>query len=471
MRKICRREFIRQFVIASGALTFPIECAFPSQDKRILIIGAGLSGLYAAQLLSRYGYSVKVIEARQRLGGRIWTLDEVLGHPEGGANLIGPNYGRIFDVARRLGVDLRVPLETMPADYSIDGVRMSDSEWSEWGSNPLPAWMKNLTPDRIARELLRDNPLKSTSDWRRPELSSHDLSATAFFRSKGLNDKTLSLLEINNSYGNSLESTSLLSLYRVHKNIDRAISMRQPVQEASKGNSRLAEGMEGLLKEPVVLGERVAEVRSEKGLIKARCYSGTEFEGDAAIMALPVGALREVRFSPALGDGQQTAFNQITYHKLTQAHLLASDRFWERNTQLASCWTNGALGRVFARPIPDTSSFNITIWINGDSCDVFDKYSDTVAAEKIMEHFYELYPDSAGVVKFKKLVRWHLDPLSRGAWALWRPGQILKYADLLHNTEDRIFFAGEHTAYASSGMEGAAESGERSAMQVMRSLS
>ncbi len=55
-------------------------------------------------------------------------------------------------------------------------------------------------------------------------------------------------------------------------------------------------------------------------------------------------------------------------------------------------------------------------------------------------------------------------------WAMWRPGEIARYADALTAPHGRVAFAGEHTAYSNSGMEGAMESGERAALEVMRAL-
>ena len=57
-----------------------------------------------------------------------------------------------------------------------------------------------------------------------------------------------------------------------------------------------------------------------------------------------------------------------------------------------------------------------------------------------------------------------------GVWAIWRPGEIQKYADALLTPHGRVAFAGEHTAFAKPGMEGAMESGDRAALEVMRWL-
>ncbi|GIR71713.1 MAG: hypothetical protein CM15mP74_29640 [Halieaceae bacterium] len=76
--------------------------------------GCGLSGLNAALILERWGYEVEVVEARDRVGGRLWTLDHVPGSPEGGGNVIGANYGR-SSIQHNPNVPLRTPRGRYPA--------------------------------------------------------------------------------------------------------------------------------------------------------------------------------------------------------------------------------------------------------------------------------------------------------------------------------------------------------------------
>ena len=470
MKAINRRDMVKGMLRLGVACGLPFGSVAASQARRILVVGAGLSGLYAAKILEQFGYSVQIVEGRERVGGRVCTLDDVIGRPECGANLLGPNYGRLLNLAQQLKITLRQPAATLPFDYSIDGHRLSADKWGTWGQNPLPSALKHLTPDHIASHFLSDNPLVRSSDWRDPMQSGLDVSALEYFMRRGLYTRAIDLIDINNSYGNTLKNTSILSLFRTQKNRSRAISMQQPVWEVALGNMRLPEAMAGSLSSSVELGQKITGVQRVAGVIRAETEKGRHYEADGIILALPVGAVREIDFTPSLDKTQRHALTEIAYHKVTQVHLLAHEPFWERDEMSASCWTNGPLGRIFTRPSMDGQSYNITIWINGDACDQFDCLPASEATEKILKYFYALYPSARDHVSFQKLVQWQNDRFSQGAWAIWEPGQIERFADILQRPTGNIFFAGEHTAYANSGMEGAAESGERAAMQAMRAL-
>ena len=439
--------------------------------NRVIVIGAGLAGLYAATLLEQQGIEVIVLEARQRVGGRLFTLDEVPGHPEGGGNTMGPNYGRIIHQSRKLGLELETPPRGAASGLLINGTRITREDWPESDLNPLAGDLKGIMPDRLRGALLRGNPLQSSTAWRKPEMTGYDISAADHFRSQGLNEEALQLLEINNSYGNRLNDTSLLNLYRVGASIGRGMAMKQPVWQVQRGNMRLPEAMAAALKSPPVLGELAREITQSAREAVVRCESGQEYQADFVICTLPATALKKIRLAPAMNADQHAATASVEYQKVTQAHLLAEMPFWEVRGEPSSLWTNGALGRIFTRPVGDGSGrYNLTVWITGDACDHFDVMSEAEAASAILRELEIISPESRGMVSLGALVRWAVDPLNEGAWAVWRPGDIGQLPDLLQRPHGRLFFAGEHLAISNSGMEGAMESGEQAALEVMRKL-
>lgn len=455
-------------VATAAALARPV-LAPASPAREVLVLGAGLAGLAAATLLSSQGYRVTVFEARQRVGGRVRTLDAIPGHPEGGANVIGPNYGRVLDAAGRLAVSLRVPPPNLPGGYAIGGHKVGSEDWADSPHNPLAGRLRAVPAPRLLGPALRDNPLAAGPDWCSGRHAALDVPATAYLAARGYDAAALALIDANNSYGNRLADTSMLSFLRVGANFSRAVAMAQPVREVAAGNMRLPEALAAGLPVPPVLGARAVAVREERDGVAVTLADGRTAQGDALVCALPVPALRELRFEPVRPAAQREAFAAIRYHKVVQGHFFVREPYWDAVGEPAGWWTDGPLGRVFVREVPGGDGYNLTAWINGDSCDRYTGDEDQ-AAGRLAADFFRFNPAAVGSAELRALVRWNEEPLSGGSWALWGPGQVGRYFEALQAAGDRLFFAGEHTARANPGMEGAMESGERAALSVMRRL-
>jgi monoamine oxidase len=443
-------------------------CSQPSSGRSVVVVGAGLSGLNAALILERWGYEVRVIEAKERVGGRLWTLDHMPGSPEGGGNVMGANYGRVFHMAHELNVSLRTPARTLPVDYFIGNQRIARNDWTTSSANPLSEAWRAITPDRLLGKLNTTNPLLGTRAWHDPVLMAGDQSAAAGLRALGFPDAAIELIGSNNSYGNNLNETSLMTLYRIMGEFARLSGPALSVKEAVEGNMRLPEAMAMNLARPVRKGEPVTAIHQSASKVAVTVESGRSLEADAVVLALPLPALRQIEVS--LPSSQQALLEDIDYHKVVQLHCIVEEPFWKSSGWSGSWWTDGPLGRVFTRPILGTSRHNMTVWINGDDCDALNSLDDATCTETLTQALWKLMPSARDVTSVGQLVRWSTDRYAGGAWALWRPGQAATAHEAIRTPAGRLFFAGEHTAEAYRGMEAAMESGERAALEVMRLL-
>ena len=473
-----RRTFL-SMAAAAGALSTLPRAARAQPTGDVIVIGAGLAGLYAATLLEAQGARVTILEARSRVGGRILTLDDVPGHPEAGGNGIGAGYARVLDMARQSGVELipvRQRTETTQTDTLINlkGHNIALADWAASPLNPFPAGRRDKLPWAYQYDYyLGANPLKDGDSWTDPTFARWDISLYDFMKQQGQDEATIDLaLGTGMLYGTNPYDFSVLALFHTLAWGAQQASFGRDAFAIKGGNQRLPEAMARKLKATIERGRVVSAIASDATGATITCNDGSVHRARTVLVTLPFTALRSVRFDPVLPALQAEAVDLLGYSTAFQTHFIADRPFWLDDKLPANMWTDGPAGRFAALHYGDdpdavTSFLSFT---NGAQGERLDRMTPEAASADILAFLARARPSTKGALRAVKTVSWQRDPFSGGIYSSWKPGQITRYAATLSKPHGRIFFAGEHTAMLNRGMEGAMESGERATLEIAERL-
>ena len=164
LRSLSRRNFLLR--VGLGSLSFgllsqythKVKASVTEQFPSVIILGAGLSGLYAALLLETLGFQVTVLEGRNRVGGRVLTLDDLPGKPEAGAQSLNQQYSRLMGLANRYNI----PTEPLSISFSppllyVNGQSILPEQWESSEANHLTDLERQILPLALMSHYLRPN--------------------------------------------------------------------------------------------------------------------------------------------------------------------------------------------------------------------------------------------------------------------------------------------------------------------------
>jgi monoamine oxidase len=471
-----RRELLK--AVSVGALAANSLRAAPKSKSKpmpdVLVIGAGLSGLYAALLLEREGVKVTVLEGRpDRVGGRVYTLHDLPGKPEAGGEVFGPQYGRCLDVLRTLKVPQMTPRPRSQARDSdlmmnVGGENIQLADWPGHRRNPHPEALRAMTPWRVFFEALpKLAAFTSLDDWTKPENARWDIPFAQYLRTQGFNDASIWLQQANSAYGNTLHevSTAHLFHYFVWARLNAAGAGRT---QCNGGNDQLPKGMRAQLRGDVVMDSRVTSLEDRGDAIVAQTDDGRQFRARRAICTLPFSLARNLAFEPRLTGVQWEAVETLPYYATFQIHYEFKRRFWEDDGLPPSIWTDGPIGRINLLYEESGEPACYLVYVNGLQAQYLDTLTAEAADRFVQKELARIRPASRGQLKALRIHSNQNDRFIGGSYAFWKPGMPMRLPQAMSAPHGRIHFAGEHTARAARGMEGAMESGERVALEILQ---
>lgn len=442
-KKFNRRDFLKiasigtasALALSCGVLT-PAEETEPMPNQNsstsadVLVLGAGIAGLAAARTLTDKGLNVIVLEARNRVGGRMWT-DSSLGLPlDLGASWIhGVNGNPITKLAKQFGVT------TVPTDdensmmFHADGSEMTDAEWAE-----MEALFEEIYAEvaEMQEDTENDMSLQEAFD---EVLAGHDLSEEEL---RGLN--YYAYLGTALEYGADPKDLSLWEWDQDEEFDGEEVIFPGGYNQITDG---LAKGLD------IRLGTVVNTVRYGGDGVEVETSAG-RFMADKAVVTFPLGVLKQatVKFEPPLPESKQAAIDRLAMGVLNKVYLKFPEIFWDEDVQTIS-YVGEELGEWgdWLSFVPFTGEPVLMAFHGGDKGFALEDMSDDEIREGAMKTLRVMFGDDIPEPEGMLITRWGKDPFAFGAYSHIPPfASGADYDALFEPVDDVLFLAGEATS-------------------------
>ncbi|MDX2145775.1 MAG: FAD-dependent oxidoreductase [Rhodospirillaceae bacterium] len=464
-------------VAGAGAVRSRPLRAAGRDNPDVIVIGAGMSGLYTAMLLEEQGARVLVVEGQNRIGGRVITLDDVPGKPEAGPTGFSGMYARTLDVCEQLKVPLERPVRYRDGHEAKDmihikGTNILHEEWEKHPLNPLPEVHKKFLPFLAMYQiLLKYNFLSGLEDWIEPQFHQYDVPTFDFLRSKGISEEALNLLDIGMFTG-GMRRTSLLHDMRIsHWLVYGGEAVLAGAKHVVGGTQRLPEAMAGALKSEIRLGMPVVQIALGEAGAEVRCADDTIYRSKFVVSTAPFTVLRHIVIDPSPPPHQREAIDTMPYLESVKVFMVPERPYWRDDGLPPGMWTDTPIEsiRAVAHGDGDTVS-NIYVDISGIGARPFAFMAEKDIGAYALSWIEKLRPSAKGALKVAKIIDKGRAPFSLGDWAYWNVGQVARFGQTVRDPWGRLHFAGDGTAIMNRGVEAAMESGERAAQEIIARL-
>ncbi|WP_394728786.1 flavin monoamine oxidase family protein [Altererythrobacter sp. GH1-8] len=445
-------------------------------SAEVIIIGAGLSGLNAAVQLTDAGVDVLVLEAADRIGGRVHTIDLGAGPEEAGGTTYGPTHKRGLALLERFGIETVQFTDDVSYAYSVNGHICTAEEWPTSPGNLLVGEEREILPSRIDNYFMQAFlPFHGLDDWLKPEFAKYDIPFGDFLRSQGVSDEAQRLVNmcINTD---DIETVSALSIFRDAikwrevgyddpKNFNQYGDAQYRPVFAKNGAISLPNAMAAHFERAPQLGKNVAAVRYDDSGVTVECLDGTSYRAAQAIISIPVMKLGQIEFDPPLPAPLRRAVQTAKASGNTTFYMVAKRHFWEDDGLPMSTWSDTIFERIFVGKLAN-GDYRVRAWINGDNARRVDKLGDQ-AGDVLLKTFAKIRPATEGAIEVVGSYSWGSDPLIGGEKYVMGPGDVTRFGKVLSEPVGPLFWAGEHHKGRDQGLEAALQSGERAAAEVL----
>lgn len=446
-----RRKFIIGSTIAgTGLLTHQTSLAnvLPTKKKpaSVLIIGSGFAGLTAGHLLRKAGVKVTILEARNRVGGRVYSFkpegsgDQVI---ELGAEWVGNSHTSLIAMCKEFGLELFN--NQFDTHLTYQGGYTPAGQW-ELSKELESFWMKKTEVWEGYSEATKTKLDKM--DWWR------------WLSNQGFSERDLLLRELMDStdFGESIRHTSGYAAFAEYAESSEKNEMDLKIRG---GNGMLAEKLaDSVGRENILLEQKVTAVeQTKKDGVTVTCANGKKYTADRLICTAPTYSVMKINWTPALPAVQVDAMHALQYARIVKFPFIFKERFWKAENFDMITDTPAHYFYHATKDQPGKSGILIS-YCTGDKADAMSSMTKEQRQDVVLEALRPAFGNVKNYLQDSLMYYWGNDPYSRGAYAFYGKGQWFGIMPTLRESFMHTHFAGEHLADWQGFMEGAINSAE-----------
>lgn len=450
-----------------------------SIDVDVCIVGAGFAGLACARALERAGRTAVVLEARDRVGGRVHTQPRDAGSwIDVGGQWVGPTQERLYALARELGVP------TFPTHTEGKNLLYVEGKEARRFSGTIPLPVGPVALANIAWLLFRGNQIARTipidRPWEAPNAHALDRRTLADFLDDHARSKTARrLVEVafDNVFACDADEISLLfalSYVRSAGSIERLIDVRGGAQQdrVKGGMQTIADRLRASLRSRVLFESPVTKVEQDDDGVRVESARAV-VKARRVVVAVPPKLASAIAFDPAVPAGRAALWDASIMGSVIKCTAVYSSPFWRARGLSGQAVSDEGIVRVtFDNSIPGSPEGMLTGFIEGGKAREWADRTDEERRAAVLACFARYFGDEA-LRPIDYVDRaWRKEPWSGGCYvAFLPPGALTEHGPNVRKPFGRLHFAGTETAIVWNGyIEGALESAERAARECLAAL-